>query len=271
MGKKKSKKPSRGGRWSTSPQQVGMWLATVEQRLKEEKYKGAAQTARGVMRHVPKGSKPYGEAQYYLGAALLMSQEYQDAYQVLSDTLETSPDDATAWYNRGLVCRFVGRIGQSVRDLEQALELETTPNLQNGYKDALAFSHKLCREELAIRGPDFTLEQLIEQQEMYQNAVQLMTSGKWPEAEAIYRQVIEMGDGLSQPWGNLGICLIMQERYDEAESALCRALEIDPDYEIARQNLVKLPFTRQSGSVGFEINKPFEGEKINQSLIIIEE
>ncbi|MCP4544659.1 MAG: tetratricopeptide repeat protein [Chloroflexi bacterium] len=271
MGKKKRKKSRRGGRWSASPQQVGIWLAQVEQQLQEEKYKGAAQTARRVMRHVPQGSKPYGEAQYYLGAALLMLQEYEDAYQVLSDTLETSPEDPTVWYNRGIVCRFVGRIGQSVRDLEQALELETTPNLQNRYKDALAFSRKLCREELAIRGPDFTLEQLIKQQEIYQDAVQLMASSKWTEAEAIYRQVIKLGDGLPQPWGNLGTCLIMQERYDEAESALNRALEIDPDYEIARQNLLKLPFTRQSGPAGFEINRPFEGERIKQSLTIIEE
>ncbi len=31
-----------------------------------------------------------------------------------------------------------------------------------------------------------------------------------------------MGDCLPQPWGNLGICLMMQERYDEAEAALKR-------------------------------------------------
>ncbi len=199
----------------------------MEQRLQEEKYKGTAQTARRVMRHVPKGSKPYDEAQYYLGVALLMLQEHEDAYQVLSDTLETSPDDATVWYNRGIACRFVGRIGQSVRDLERALELETTSSLQKRYKDQLALSRKLCRVEIAIRGPDFTLEQLIEQQEMYQKAVQLIASSKW--AEAILRQTIELGDGLPQPWGNLGTCLIMQERYDEAESALNRALEIEPD------------------------------------------
>ena len=74
-----------------------------------------------------------------------------------------------------------------------------------------------------------------------------MESGKWEEASKEFQRVIEMGDCLPQPWGNLGTCFIMQEHYDEAEAAFKRALEIDPRYAPAKQNLALLPETRRTG------------------------
>lgn len=68
-----------------------------------------------------------------------------------------------------------------------------------------------------------------------------MESEEWEEAEATFRHVVKGGNTPHQPWGNLGACLIMQERYDEAEEALRKALEISPDYEVARRNLMMLP------------------------------
>ena len=81
----------------------------------------------------------------------------------------------------------------------------------------------------ALRGPHFTFDQLIAQEELFQQAVQMMAQHRWAEAEPIFRQSIAMGDVLPQPWGNLGICLLMQRQFDAAEAALRRALEIDPE------------------------------------------
>jgi hypothetical protein len=61
----------------------------------------------------------------------------------------------------------------------------------------------------------------------------------------------------------------MQQRYDEAESALRRALEIDPDYELARRNLEAMPHIRRSGVAGVDIRSPFDGKQIKQSLTFI--
>ena len=58
-----------------------------------------------------------------------------------------------------------------------------------------------------------------------------------------------MGGRLPQYWGNLGVSLIMQSRYDEAETALKKAIEIDPEYILARNNLEKLPEVRRVGTV----------------------
>ncbi len=56
-----------------------------------------------------------------------------------------------------------------------------------------------------------------------------------------------MGECLPQPRGNLALALLMQKKYDEAEAAFKRALAINPDYDLAKQNLAMLPMIRRIG------------------------
>jgi Tfp pilus assembly protein PilF len=74
-----------------------------------------------------------------------------------------------------------------------------------------------------------------------------------------------MGDCLPQPWGNLGICLVMQNRFDEAEAAYRRALKIDPKYKRAKENLESLDYWRKhpDEKPGYMITSPFQDVKTN--------
>ena len=135
----------------------------------------------------------------------------------------------------------------------------------------MTFIREIAHKEMALRGPDFSLDDLIEQQEMFQTALRLMEKKQWDEAEEALRRVIEMGDCNPQPWGNLAGCLIMQERYDEAEEALHRALEVDPDYDLALRNLALLPMIRQTGMPDFELRHPFKGDKSKQRVTFVYE
>ena len=273
MGKKKGrrKKSALPKGWRASPQQVEAWLDKTEQQLMGQSYKGAVQTARQVLRHVPEGSKPGGEALRLLGNALAMLQDFEGSYEALSRALEVRPEDANTWYNRALSCQFTTRTGQALRDMERAIELESNPRPRRIYEEALASIQKIVDKQIALRGPGFTLDQLIEEQTRFQHGIKLMRAEKWAEAEAAFRGVIEMGAVPPQPWANLAGCLIMQERYDEAEEALRRALEIEPGYELARRNLLMMPDIRKHGPaiMGKRVKAPFEGHEIKQSLTFI--
>jgi Flp pilus assembly protein TadD len=108
---------------------------------------------------------------------------------------------------------------------------------------------------------------MAEQQELFQHALSIMAEGRWGEAEAELRRVIAMADVLPQPWGNLGLTLIMQHRFDEAEAALRRALEIDPKYAIARSNLMDLGQIRETGQLPqVAISHPFERVHVQQTI-----
>jgi len=266
--RRQKKKQSRTG-WLISPQQVQAWLSQAESQIMAQDYAGALKTARRVLRYVHRGSEPYADAYHYMGLAFLMLQDFAAAYDALSTVLGLRPESTDTWYNRGLCCRYVARTGQSVRDLEQAIALEKNPILVEKYEKELAFSRGLVQHALDLRGPGFSLDQLIEQQETYQRALKAMEAKQWAEGGALFRQVIDMGDCLPQPWGNLAVAYIMRQRYDEAEAALRRALEIDPHYELARRNLEALPGIRQAGPPDLEIHSPFEGRDIKRSLTFI--
>ena len=191
-----------------------------------EDYDGVIRTCRRVLRYVPAQAKQRARALDHLSIALMMQQEFEEAFAALSEAVTITPDEAYLWHNRGLASLYTIRYGQSVLDLERAVELETNPDLIAEFTKVLADARKMAEHERALRGPNFTLEALIEQEDLYQQGVQLMSAGRWREAGRVFRQVIELGDCLPQPWGNLGACLLMEHQYDECEAALRRALEI---------------------------------------------
>ena len=268
--RRKQRKSSLRKGWRASRQQVEAWLVKAAGQFMEGKYRGTIQTARRILRHVPKDSRAASEALSIIGNALGMLQDFEGSYEALSKALEIQPEDAETLHSRALASRIQLRTGESVRDLERAVELEADPRLRRTYEEALADTSKVVQEQLALRGPGFTLDQLIEQQQTFWRGIKLMEAEQWEEAEATFRRVIGMSACTPpQPWGNLASCLIMQERYDEAKEALHRALEIQPDYEIALQNLLLLPLIRQQGPSAMSIRAPHEGYEIKQSITFV--
>lgn len=220
-----------------------------------------------ILARLPAGDARRADALEYLGVAHAMLQNFYDSYDAYTEALSLRPDDAALWYNRGISARFCGRTGQSARDLERAVALEGRGEMARPYAEELRFSEKLAKQSRRLRGRGFTLDDLIVQEEVYQRAVRAMEAEAWDQADEGFRRAIAMGDCLPQPWGNLGACLIMRERYDEAEAALRRALELDPEYEHARRNLAVLAETRASGKpVGIALTEPFKTVPIRKSL-----
>lgn len=269
MGKKRER--IRRRRRITGRNTVERLLDTVHEQLVATEYEGVIRTCQRILRHEPLQPEQRARAFEHLGVAHLMLQHFDEGYDALSAAVRLRPDGPDLWYDRGLASRLTMRLGQSVRDFEQAVALESDGPGAGKFAEELAVSREMAQREMLLRGPDFTLEQLIVQEELFQQAAKLMTARRWPLAEKAFRRVIEMGDCLPQPWGNLGVCLLVQERFDEAEAALKRALEIDPDYEHARRNLALLPKARMSGLLPqVEVTHPLEGRELSKSIIFRE-
>lgn len=206
------------------------------------------------------------------GIALAMLQEFPESYEAFTEALTINSNSAELWLNRGMASRYTSRFGRSLRDYERAKELNTIPDLSKRIDSEIKFATKMVKQSLKLRGPGFTLDQLIEQEDLFQRGLQTMQAGQWSEAEQAFRASIAMGDCLPQPWGNLGLCLLMQERYDETEEALKRALVIEPTYAIAKNNLRALPEFRRNGPPNmFGISEPFKDAKLKQSITFIAE
>ena len=269
---KKSKSSKQKRSVTSNSLAVDKYLDLIRHQIFQGNYSEAVTNCERLLRYLPRQAPQRVDVLAQLGTAQGMLQNFPQSYEALTEALTLEPNNAELWYNRSATSRFTSRFGQALRDIERAIELNTRSELAEKLEKELKFSRKLAEESRKLRGPNFTLDQLVEQENLFQEGLNLMDAKKWEEAGQAFRASIVMGDCLPQPWGNLGICLMMQERYDEAEAALKRALEIDPKYTIAKNNLAALPNFRRTGPPDFVVmNEPFKHSKLKQSITFLKE
>jgi tetratricopeptide (TPR) repeat protein len=264
-----SKPQKRPRGWLAGKKQINEWLNLAKYRMANQDYDDALRIARRILKYIPKTDAVYAETLGVIGTVLSLQKDFEQAYQTLTQAVKINPDDSYLWFNRGQAALFTSRTGQAVRDLEQAVRLEGAGKMAGEFRKQEKVARHVAESERAMRGKNFTLDQLIEQQELFQQGNNLSMQEKWLEAENCLRRSIAMGDCLPQPWGNMGICLAMQNRFDEAEAAYKRALEIDPRYKRAKENLDNLEQMRAhpDEKPGFAITSPFQDVKTNIMLI----
>src|SRR5712692_4206376 len=260
---RKSKQSRHKKKFTVSLSPVDKYLDLIGHQIFQGNYTEAVATCERLLNYLPMNAPQRIDVLDQLGTAQAMLQNFPQSYEAYTEALSLDPNNAELWFNRGMASRFNSRFGRSLRDYERAKELNVRPELAKKIEEELEFARKMAEKTLKLRGPDFTLDQLIEQEGLFQDGLQLTEAGEWEEAEQAFQAAIAMGDCLPQPWGNLGICLMMQQRYDEAEAALKRALEIDPKYTIAKNNLVVLRTSRRTGPPALvEQNEPFKNSKL---------
>jgi tetratricopeptide (TPR) repeat protein len=251
---------------------VDKYLDLIGHQIFQGNYPEAVAHCERLLNYLPRQAPQRVDVLEQLGIAQAMLQNFSQSYEAFTEALALEPNSADLWYNRCSASRFTSRFGQALRDIERAIELNTRRELADKFDKELKFSRKVAEESRKLRGPYFTLDQLVEQENHFQQGLTLMEAGEWEEAKQAFQASITMGDCLPQPWGNLGICLLMQERYDEAEVALKRALEIDPKYTIAKNNLAALPEFRRTGPPDMvALNEPFKHSKLKQSITFVKE
>lgn len=241
------------------PSQADKLFDLVGQQIFHGDYAEAVSNCERLLNFLPQRVPMRADVLSQMGTALAMLQAFPRSYEAFTEALAIEPNNVELWYNRGMASRYTSRFGRSLRDYERAKELNTLLPLKDRIEKELKFARKVASESMKKRGPNFTLDQLIEQEDLFQRGLEWMMEGKW-------------GDCLPQPWGNLGNCLMMQERYEEAEVALKHALAIDPKYTIAKNNLALLPETRRTGPPKMvAINDPFKNDKLKQGITFITE
>jgi tetratricopeptide (TPR) repeat protein len=269
---RKSKQSKQKKQITTNISTVDKYLDLIGHDIFQGNYPEAIAYCERLLNFLPRHAPQRVDVLAQLGTAQGMLQNFPQSYAAYTQALSLDPNNAELWFNRGMASRYTSRFGRSLRDYERAKELNIRPELAQKIEEELKFARKMARESLKLRGSDFTLDQLIEQEDHFQDGLQSMEAGEWEKAEQAFQASIAMGDCLPQPWGNLGISLMMQERYDEAEEALKRALVIDPKYTLAKRNLAALPETRRTGPPAMiDIRDPFKGSKLKQSITYIEE
>ena len=143
-------------------------LNKAEQQIVKGDWKGVLRTCLDLLKWLPEIPAYQADAWSHLGSAYAMLRDFDQSYQAFSRALEYDPEDAGIWYNRAVAARFTFRMGQSLKDMEHAVALTEDKSIRRTYQKELDLNRRLVKDDLRKRGPKFTLEQLIEQQETFQ-------------------------------------------------------------------------------------------------------
>jgi len=83
-------------------------------------------------------------------------------------------------------------------------------------------------------------------QRLSKEAIDLALQGRWEEAEAINRDIIEKSPSDAEAYNRLGRALAELRDFDGAKEAYLKALELAPENAIAKKNLVRLTSLSES-------------------------
>ncbi len=244
----------------------------TQQQMLMGDFAGCVNTCEPLLNSLPSHSELRLEILALLGLAHGMLKHYQQSYDVFSEAISIDPTIAEFWYNHGLACHYLSRPAEATRDFERAVELtkNDTSEMARKFVMELKESRQELQEAMQAHETDITFEQYMEREERFSQALRLVRQEKWQEAELLFRQLTATGSKVPSYWGNLGVCLMMQFRYDEAEEALKQALVTDPDYHVASDNLKKLPEIRRSKKpiIGHKLINLSQEEDVKQSLAL---
>jgi len=243
----------------------------AKQQMLMGNFAGCIHTCEPLLHSLPSHSALRLEVLMLLGLAHGMLKQYQQSYDVFSEAIGVDPTVAELWHNRGLACHYLSRPGEAVRNFERAVALSKRETGEMAHKFALQLEEERqeLQEVMQSHGTDITFQQYMQREERFTQALRLVRQEQWQEAEFLFRQLTETGSRIPSYWGNLGVCLMMQFRYDEAEEVLKQALAIDPDYPVARDNLKKLPEIRRSKQpIGHTFINLSQEEDVKDSLAL---
>lgn len=161
-------------------------------------------------------------------ASLLMDcQEYESAIADYDKALETSPDNASSWYHRGLALSFMNRYEEALESLDKALAISPDdPKVWIGKGLSLRL---LGRHQEAIHSYDRALEIQPDNHNVWNyKGISLSFLGRYKEACRSYDKSLKSKSDLSYVWANRGNVLKSLGRYEDAIASYDKALEIDP-------------------------------------------
>src|SRR2546430_6921410 len=171
---RKSKQSKHEKKFTASLSPVDKYLDLIGHQIFQGNYTEAVINCERLLNYLPRHAPQRVDVLAQLGTAQGMLQNFPQSYEAFTEALALEPKNAELWSNRSMASRFVSRLGQALQDIERAIELNTRSELAEKFEQELQFGRKMAEASRKLRGPDFTLDQLVEQEDLFQQGLKLM-------------------------------------------------------------------------------------------------
>jgi Flp pilus assembly protein TadD len=177
------------------------------------------------------------EALSYLGVCLLQLGEPEEALDHLEHVCALEPDEGLHHWNVAAAAKAADRMTRGYLALERYLEL---PDGYAGHGARRREARRFLRsyeKVIADMHPGVAIGDVLEGEQLFIRAFEAMSARRFDEAAVGFRRIVVLLPHHYPSWGNLGAAELALGRTDEAARCLRRALELKPDYQLARENL----------------------------------
>jgi Flp pilus assembly protein TadD/peroxiredoxin len=200
--------------------------------------RGYLEPAAASFKQVIAGKPDDPEAYYNLGTLELRRSAFQESGKYLEQAVKLRPNYPEAWNNLGMLAAQQGKSEDAVRNFQESLRLKpdyvtALLNLGNLYRRQRSFDEA---EKLLTRA--FELQP--DDAETNYSVGMFYAQQQKPQAKDYLEKAISLRPGYADALNNLGVLLVREERYREAEEKFRSCIRTAPNFDQAYLNLARL-------------------------------
>jgi|SRR5579871_3169690 len=181
-----------------------------------------------------------GEALSFLGICCLELDDADAALGYLERAAAVEPEEPLHQWNLAAAAKSADQLCRCYVALMRYLQLpDDLEEARARRREARGFVREYERT-ITRAHPGVPLGDVVAGEQLFRRAFTAFESGRLDEAIAGFQRVLALVPRHYPSWGNLGAAHFALGRLDEARDCLNRALELNPEYEVARENLQRL-------------------------------
>ncbi len=193
-----------------------------------------------LMRELYKKYPDYHTVLYGMGVGYVLQDKFEDAIEFFKRAVAIFPYLTEAHFNMAMAYIKLGDIAGVVRGFREVIRVGGDKELISEAKRRLDDLDKTVRE---LNG--FDLDTYLNNSETFGKAFGALEKREFMLAIGLFKRVLSTDPKHVQSWGNLGLAYAGLGERGKALECLDKALELDPEYEIAAVNRIGVEKMRE--------------------------
>jgi tetratricopeptide (TPR) repeat protein len=186
-----------------------------------------------LMRELYKKYPNYHTVLYGMGVCHVLRDNFEEGIEFFKRAVEIFPYFTEAHFNMATAYIKLGDIDGMVREFREVIRVGGDEELVSEAKSRLADLEKMVRE---LNG--FNLDTYLQNSHVFGEAFSALQNRQFELAIDLFRRVLSIDPKHVQSWGNLGLAYAGIGDRGKALKCLDKALELDPEYEVAAVNRI---------------------------------
>ena len=182
----------------------------------------------------------YHTVLYGMGVCYALQDKFEEAIEFFKRAVDIFPYLTEAHFNMGMAYIKLGDIGGVVRAFREVVRVGGREELVSEAKRRL---DDLERTVMKLNG--FSLDTYLNNSVIYSKAFSALENREFVSAISLLKRVLAIDPKHVQSWGNLGLAYAGIGEKGKALECFDKALELDPEYEIAAVNRISIDQLRE--------------------------